>query len=366
MKKVLHYKTNFLNKSETFIDRLIRNHISYQPIALCYRKRSFTEHLPVYEAPKSGIDSWINFAAFHGNLPLPYYSKVLKNHQPDLIHAHFGYDGVKLIKIAQNHDIPLLVSFYGTDVSRLPSEFLWKYRYRKLASGATHFVAASGYMKNQLIRLGFPEQKISIVRFGIELNGSAVNGKFPSEHKLMMVGRMVEKKGFQYGIRAIHHLREKGYKPEVNIYGYGPELNSLKKLSAALEVDDQITFHGFQPIDKIFEAHHKHTLMLAPSVVADDGDMEGLPNTIIEAMAEGTPVIGTRHAAIPELINNTETGFLVDEKDVKALADTIEKILLGTYDLQEIRRKARKEIENRYSIRRMVREIEAIYDKITF
>ncbi|MDX1640089.1 MAG: glycosyltransferase [Balneolaceae bacterium] len=364
MKKVLHYKTNFLNKSETFIDRLIRNHDRYQPVALCYRKKKFTENLTIFEVPRSGFQSWVNFAAFHANLPLPYYTRILKQERPQIVHAHFGYDAVKLIKPTHNCNIPLLVSFYGTDVSRLPSEFGWKSRYRKLAEKAAHFIAASGFMKNQLIDLGFPQQKISIVRFGLDLNGTCFDDQPPLEHKIMMVGRMVEKKGFEYGLRAIAKLRDRDLKPEVNIYGYGPEMERLKKMSANLGLNDQINFLGYQPIEKIFEAHHEHTIMLAPSTTADDGDMEGLPNTILEAMAQGTTVVATNHAAIPEVIEDKKTGFLVDERDPDSLARAVEKIIRGDFDLQSIRQNARHEIEKSYGVGRMVREVETIYDKV--
>lgn len=365
MKKVLHYKTNFLNKSETFIDRLVRNHINYRPVALCYRKKAFTDNLTIFEVPKNGFDSWINFAAFHSNMSLPYYSRILNQEKPSVVHAHFGYDAVKLIQATKKNGIPLIVSFYGTDVSRLPSEFGWKRRYRNLASSATHFIAASEYMKDQLIKLGFPKQEISIVRFGMDLNRTSFNEAPPSTQRIMMVGRMVEKKGFEYGIQAISNLRKRGIKPDVNIYGYGPEMEFLKELSMDLGVADQVNFHGYQPIEKIFEAHHQHTIMLAPSITADDGDMEGLPNTILEAMSQGTPVVTTRHAAIPEVIEDKKTGFLVDEKDVEGLADIMEKIFQNKFDLNHIRHEARKTIEETYNIKRMVREVETIYDKIT-
>ncbi|WP_234573103.1 glycosyltransferase [Rhodohalobacter sp. 614A] len=364
MKKVLHYKTNFLNKSETFIDRLVQNHLSYQPIALCYRKRAFTDNIRVFEVPQKGLASWINFAAFHSNMTLPFYNQVLRQEKPDLVHAHFGYDAVKLIKATQKSGIPLLTSFYGTDVSRLPSEFGWKRRYRKLAANAAHFIAASEFMKNQLIKLGFPEEKISIVRFGVDLNGANFNESLPSTPKVMMVGRMVEKKGFEYGIQAISNLREKGIKPIVNIYGYGPGMKGLKDLTKKSGLLEQVHFHGYQPVERILEAHHQHSLLLAPSITAKDGDMEGLPNTILEAMAQGTPVVTTRHAAIPEVIEDKKTGFLVNERDADGLADIMEKIFRNEFDLNQIRHKARKTIEEAYSIQQMVRNVEAIYDKI--
>lgn len=365
MKKVLHYKTNFLNRSETFIDRLIRNHIRYCPIALCYKKKHFSGNLPVYEVPQKGFGSWINFAAFHSNLPLPFYNEILQREQPELIHAHFGYDAFKLIRPAQKHNIPLLVSFYGSDVSRLTSEFGWKKRYKKLASAGAHFIAATNFMKSQLIELGFPEQKISIVRFGLQVNSAPIKNYPLSSHRIMMVGRMVEKKGFEYGIRAISQLKKRGENTELNIFGDGPQMQKLVKLSHSLGVNDFIHFQGYQPIDEVLKAHQDHSILLAPSVTARDGDMEGLPNTILEAMAKETIVIATRHAAIPEVIEDKKTGFLVDERDVNGISNVIEQIFQDKFELNVIRENARQIVHEKHGIQRMIHEVETIYDQIT-
>lgn len=365
LQKVLHYKTNFLNPSETFIDRLVQNHLRYKPSVLCYRKKSFTENIEVHQVPSSGIQAWINIAAFHANLSLPFYDKTIQNLQPDLIHAHFGYDAYKLISLAQKHEIPLVVSFYGSDVSRLPSEFGWKRRYRILASNGSHFIAATDYMKSQLTDLGFPETKISVVRFGLNLKKFEYRENSLNPKKMMMVGRMVEKKGYKYAIEAVSNLFKMGLKPELNIYGYGPLKKRLQKYAADLQVDDCIHFHGYQPIETIIDAHDQHTLILAPSTTAADGDMEGLPNTVLEGMAKGTLVVASRHAAIPEAVKDKETGFLFDEKDVDGMTETLRKIVIGEYDLNTIRRDARSLVEKVYGITRMVHEVEQIYDAET-
>ena len=362
MKKVLHYKTNFLNSSETFIDRLVSNHKCFKAAALCYRKKEFTDEIPVFAVPTCSFSSFINIAAFHLNLPLPYYYSAIEEYKPDIIHSHFGFDGVKLMRIAKKMDIPHVISFYGSDVSRLPRELGWKNRYLKLSEKGSHFIAATKFMKQQLIKLGFPEDKISIVRFGVDLTDPPFIEEFRLTPKLMMVGRMVEKKGFEYAIKAIKNLREKGILTELNLYGSGPLLSHLKSLTYELSLNGTVKFHGYQPIDKILDAHQYHSILMAPSVTAKDGDMEGLPNTILEAMAKGTLVIASRHAAIPEVIEDKYSGFLVNERDEEALTDMLADILNNKYDLNAIRNNARQLIKNEYTIDRMVHEIETIYN----
>lgn len=364
MRTVLHYKTNFLNPSETFIHRLISNHLCYKPVALCYKKKSYTDHLDVLEAPHTGFNGLINTLAFHTNTSLPFYRSAIRSLRPDLIHAHFGYDGYKLLRIANQESIPLIISFYGSDVSRLPSEFTWKSKYKTMAASGAFFIAASNFMKQQLIELGFPKNQIRIIRFGLDTEKLSFNKKNPETNQFMMVGRFVEKKGFSYAIEAAQILKKQGYNFTINIYGGGPLKSKLTTLVSQLGLSDTIHFRGYQSVDNIIKAHNNHSLLIAPSVTASDGDMEGLPNTILEAMAKGTPVLATNHAAIPEVINHNKTGFIVNEKQPKAIASVLANVINKKYDLNAIRTRAHSLIEKNYSVTLMAEQTECLYDKI--
>lgn len=314
--------------------------------------------------PKAGLDKWINQAAFHLNFSLPFYERIINQNNPDVVHAHFGYDGYKLLGICEKLNIPLVISFYGSDVSRLPGEFFWRTRYHRMANSRARFVAASDFMKNQLIDLGFPSTKIDIVRFGLDLSNLNMKKNEPPNNDWMMVGRLVEKKGFEFALRAAKIVAENGEDFTLSIYGNGPLLPKLKALRKKLQLESRVHFKGFQPIEAILDAHNKHGLLIAPSVTAKDGDMEGLPNTILEAMALGTPVISTTHAAIPEVLEHSKTGFLTKEKDVDHLAKILQNILHGRYSLGSIRCQARKTIEEHHSVQKMVRDIEKVYDRM--
>lgn len=364
MRSVLHYKTKYLNKSETFIDRLVRNHQEYEPSILCYYAKSFTDALPVYESPQKGIARLTNMAAFHLNLPLPYYTSTIRQVQPDIIHAHFGYDAYKLIDPAKKNNVPLVVSFYGSDVSRLPNEFGWKSRYLRLADEGSHFIAATKFMKCQLIELGFPNEKISIVPFGIDLTKFSYRTSYQRSNQIIMIGRMVEKKGFEYAIKSIANLKESCHVVTLNLFGDGPLKDELQSLTKKLNLNDYVNFHGYVPIAKVMQNLDRHSILLAPSVTAEDGDKEGLPNTILEAMAKGIPVIASKHAAIPEAIENNSTGFLVDERNPKQISDKINYILNNKDPIDEIRQSARNYIEKNHSIEQMVNKVESIYNNL--
>lgn len=365
MLKVLHYKSNFLNRSETFIDRLIRNHINYQPVAMCIDKKHFTDHLPVFQQPQNGISTLINTACFHLNLSLPFYKKVIQQQSPDIIHAHFGYDGFRMYRVAKKTNTPLVVSFYGSDVSRLPTEFGWKRRYRKLAQYGQKFVAASDFMKSQLIELGFPKDHIEVIRFGVDLNLFCFKKEFNATNRLMMVGRMVEKKGFKYALQALSFLKSNKRRTiYIDLYGDGPLKKDLKKQAKELGIANQIKFHGYVSNTRVRKELQNHSILLAPSVTASDDDKEGLPNTILEAMASGVPVIASDHTAIPEAVKHRRTGLLVPEGDPEEIAYSVLELLDQQTDVEAIRGNARKLIEEAYSVERLVKNTEDLYSQI--
>lgn len=362
--KVLHYKTNFLNPSETFIDRLIRNHDRYEPVGMCVNERDFADHLPMYRQPQSGLSALANTICFHLNLSLPFYKKVIQDQRPDIIHAHFGYDGFRMYRVARRTNTPLVVSFYGSDVSRLPTEFDWKRRYRKLAVSAQGFTAASNLMKSQLVDLGFPEEKIKVIRFGIDIEKFNFQESFSPDKPLMMVGRMVEKKGFKYALHAVNILKNTGRSINIDLYGDGPLREQLEELANKLGIDDQVNFQGYVSIGEIRSELQNHSILLAPSITASDDDEEGLPNTILEGMASGIPVIASNHSAIPEAVIEGETGFLIDEGEPKAIADAIQKVLDQNIDIQTIRGNARNFIEDKHSVEQLVQNTEDLYTKV--
>src|SRR5699024_6451171 len=126
-------------------------------------------------------------------------------------------------------------------------------------------------------------------------------------------------------------------------------------------INHLVHFKGFQPIEKIRRAYQTHSVLLVPSVTASDGDQEGIPNTLLEGMASGIPVITTDHSAIPEVISHRKNGLMVPEKDPEALADMIRIVTENKINLSELREDARKKIAEEYELHRMVEEVEMIY-----
>jgi len=362
--KVLHYRSRFLNPSETFIARLLHNHQKFEPVAACMQKKEYTSGLKVQEAPQKGISAVANTVCYKLNLSPPFIYDLVKKEMPDVIHAHFGLDGYRMIRLARSKKLPLIISFYGSDVTRLPNEFGWKKRYRKLAKLGDAFIVVSKKMRKQLIELGFPRNKIKISYFGVDEEQFVFRQNYQFADTVMMVGRMVEKKGYETALNAIGILKEQGVTLKMNLYGDGPLKSSLQQLSLDLNIQDHISFHGAVDNETVRKAHHVNGLLLAPSVVAADGDQEGLPNTILEAMASGIPIVATNHTAIPEAIINEKTGLLVPERNPDELALALTKLRDNQELANKLRANARKFIlEKPFTVKNMVAQTEAIYSE---
>jgi len=154
---------------------------------------------------------------------------------------------------------------------------------------------------------------------------------------ILAVGRLVEQKGYQYLIDACGRLASRGRAFRCRIIGGGPLRESLLRQIRHQALDGLVALVGVQPLSHIFEAYRQATVLCVPSVVARDGDRDGLPNVIIEAMSQGLPVVASRVSGIPEVVRDGETGWLLTAGDADALADACEAVVS---DRGEARRRA--------------------------
>ncbi len=169
----------------------------------------------------------------------------------------------------------------------------------------------------------------------------------------MTVGRLVEKKGIEYVLRAVRILVDRRREVEYHILGDGPGRDRLVALVAELGLADRVTLHGRQDQAKVREVIEESHALVAASVTAADGDEEGIPNVLKEAMALGLPVVATRHAGIPELIEDDVSGFLVPERDEAVLADALERLARDPGRWAAMGRAGRAKIEMEYDIHRL-------------
>jgi colanic acid/amylovoran biosynthesis glycosyltransferase len=249
--------------------------------------------------------------------------------RPRLVHAHFGRGGALALPIARRLKIPLVVSFYGGDATKnthyrrhlLPAIF--KRRLPALWREAALFICVSDFIRDQLVARGFPGDKLVVHRFGVNFDLPQDADDVRHDRYVLFAGRFVEKKGILYLIEAMRRLDGEGRDLRLVLIGSGPLDEEVRRAAAALKA---VEFIPWVPNSELRRWMRGALAFCVPSVQAADGDAEGLPTVVLEAMAAGTPVIGSRHAGIGEAIEHERTGFLVEGRDPEALAAALRRL----------------------------------------
>lgn len=249
----------------------------------------------------------------------------------DIVHCQFGPLGNLGVLLKDTGLLRgnLVTSFLGYDISSYPKRHGERV-YDNLFARGDLFLCVSEHMKAKLVRLGCDPQKIIVHRLGAEvrksswsLTGARRNGKLT----IVTVARLVEKKGVEYGIQAVAKILKRRPQIQYKIAGDGPLRNRLQRVIDELRAGENIKLLGWKDQAEIAELLTTSDILLAPSVTTETGDEEGTPVVIMEGFAQGLPVVSTHHAGIPEVVKDGQSGFLVAERDVDALAEKLEKLI---------------------------------------
>jgi glycosyltransferase involved in cell wall biosynthesis len=283
--------------------------------------------------------------------------------RPLLVHAQFGRGGALALPITRALGIPLVVTFHGGDATKethyrrrlVPT--IYQRRLAALQREARAFVCVSDFVRDRLIDRGFPRKKLHVIRLGVELQERAAAEKPAGPPYLLFVGRFVEKKGAAHLIAAMRLLRGKGKTVPLVLIGEGPLLPELRYAAQAVS---EVEFLGWLSNREVRRRMAGALALVVPSVTARSGDSEGLPTVAVEAMAEGTPVIGSREAGIAEAVEDKRNGLLVPPADPRALADAIERLLGNPGTRQHLAAAARARAERDFDANRQSRVLEEL------
>lgn len=257
------------------------------------------------------------------NDPLEYF---LSKTKVDLVVAEFGMGGAAVASICKKNKVPLMVNFYGIDA--FGKNILTKYRseYRLMFEYGSLFSVQSESIKQQLIKLGCDKGKITVNSCPPAdefLKSNTALDKF----NLISVGRFVEKKAPMQVIRCFSLVKRSIPEARLIMVGDGPLSEPSEKLAHELGINDSVDFMGRRTSSEQLQLMKEASVFVQHSVVATDGDSEGLPVAIMEASAMGIPVVSTFHSGIPEAVDHEITGFLVREGDYEEMAKYCIKLL---------------------------------------
>jgi colanic acid/amylovoran biosynthesis glycosyltransferase len=245
----------------------------------------------------------------------------------DVIHAHFAATGLKAVQLRRIGAIagPVLTTFHGVDVN-VGKPAVLRRRFRALCEEGNLFTANTYFTADRAAAMGCPRDRIVKLPVGVRLGPDQFRPRTldPGEAvTILTVARLVEKKGLEYGIRAVARLKAAHSSVRYRIAGDGELRPRLQSLIRELDLESEVTLLGSRTMAQVAELYRSSHLFLLPSVTAGDGDMEGQGLVLQEAQAAGLPVVSTRHNGIPEGVRDGETGFLVPERDPAALAERL-------------------------------------------
>jgi colanic acid/amylovoran biosynthesis glycosyltransferase len=355
--------THFLRYSQGFVFEELQAHRRYRAEVFAWR-RHFADRFPFEPVHVANL-------AYIATRYSPAFVRRFEAQRFELVHAHFGPGGAYAQPYAERFDLPLLVTFHGYDVPLLSSAqrllpVNWPYalRARSLLSRMTLGLCASSELEQMLLALGVPASKLRVHRLGIDLGAFVPVAKPETPVEVIMVGRFVEKKGFEYGIRAFAHALAQTRQPaKLTLVGSGEREAALRAEVQRLGLAPHVELAGVLRKDEVAERLRRAHILLAPSVVARGGNRESGLIVVKEASACATVPIGTRHGGIPEIIDDAQTGFLVPERDAQAMGERLALLLRERALRERLGAAARLKMEREYDNARRVEALEALYDE---
>ena len=253
--------------------------------------------------------------------------RFFKRNNINLALAEYGLTGIGMLNVCQELNIPLVVHFHGYDA--YVSELLNRHKtaYKRMFDYSSAIIAVSRHMKDQLVSLGAPAEKVFYNPYGVEVNKFKPVSVLTSPLQVLAVGRFVEKKAPYLTILAFKKVLDRLPEARLVMVGAGILHDVCSKLIRALHIEHSVQLKGVANHDEVAALMQQSRVFVQHSLVPASGDTEGTPVAVLEAGACGLPVVSTRHGGITDVVIYGKTGFLVDEGDIDAMADHIHELL---------------------------------------
>lgn len=369
--KVAIATSDYFVMGETFINRHIAEMFGGQTCVICGRHNGedpLGKPLFVRRAPLSPIDKLtapfaaLAGAALHGTSRLPFgqnraaLAAFLRAERVDAILAEFGTQALVVAKLGNDLGIPVFTYWRGTDASAALRSRQRVRSYRLMMPRLTGMFSVSRFLLDNLAAHGVRHDNAHVVPSGVDIRRFTPAEKRPGS--FLAVGRMVEKKAPQVTLRAFA-TAARGREAHLTFIGDGPLLVACKALAADLGIAGQVSFTGALPHDQVRRQLRGTEAFLQHSVTAKNGNTEGLPTAIQEALACGCITLATRHAGIPEAVTHGVNGFLTEEWDEAGFADGIRQ-LLDIEDRTPLSRAARVTAEEKFDNDKGLARVEAV------
>jgi len=370
------YVATFLKPEMLHIYRQIRALSAWRPVVFC-QKREHEKEFPwqgTMIVPKPRTHQFRRF----------YYKTIL--HEPivaypgearriwqgidaadaGLLHIYFGHIAAYLRPMFPYCLLPVVVSFHGADTAVNLEKKGHAEAQREVFAKATLLLARSQSLMEQLANLGAPREKLRLQRTGIplsEFHFSARNAPEDGAWHCVQACRLIGKKGLRTTLAAFASFARSHPRALLTIAGEGPLRVELESFTAQLGMAGRVRFAGFLQQEELRALYSSAHFFLHPSETTAEGDREGVPNALLEAMATGLPVVATRHGGIPEAVIEGVSGILVAEGDTEALATALAQLATEPARYAQMSVAAREGVVAKFDSAAQARRLEALYDE---
>jgi glycosyltransferase involved in cell wall biosynthesis len=288
---------------------------------------------------------------------------ILDKTSAKLLHIYFGHIAVHLLPLIRTWPHPTVVSFHGADAMVELDQPAYRRATEEMLGRVRRVFVRSESLRRELIRLT-DDEKIATVRTGIPLAEFPFrprNAPADGAWQLLQAGRLIEKKGYGTALRAFAEFARIFPAARFVIAGDGPLLRELQELARQLQIQDKASFAGFLPQEQLRQLFDQSHIFVHPSQRGADGNQEGVPNSMLEAMASGLPVFATDHGGIPEAVQDGLTGVLVAERDHAALAWRLIEAAQQPERLSRMATAARESVARNFDQRTQTENLENLY-----
>ena len=357
LRQLTRFSRQFLNRCNI----TIRGLGQFLKTMFCAPKIAF-KSINVFRLRSYSISFWLLYQVWP-------FVKSKEKHEYDIIHAQYGPNGTKAVLLREIGVISgkIVTSFRGYDLNCLPKTHGVNI-YDRLFKYGDLFTTDSEAMKQKLISIGCPSQRIQVIPSSVDLAywTSSIRSLEKNGHPIRFItaARLVPCKGVEFAIRALHQLRNSGVDAHLTIAGDGPMRQDLMDLAAKLCLTAYVSFTGWvnqSMLKDLFEEHH---IFLLPSTVTEDGDEESQGLVLQEAQAMGLMVIGSDIGGVREGLVDGKTGFICKSADVEDLAAKMNRLIKMKGNWPEMRAAARQFVSDRFSLEKQTDNLIAKYRTI--